>query len=103
MNTPSPIPLSDADVHAFVDGQLPPDRAEVAAAAVAANPERAARVADMRSRNALLREALEAVLSEPIPDRLLDAMQGTPRATATFRFRWLKPAFALAATLALGV
>ena len=103
MNTPSPIPLSDADVHAFVDGQLPPDRAQVVVAAVAANPELAARVADMRSRNALLREALEPVLSEPIPDRLLDAMQGRPRPAAPFAFGWLKPAFALAATLALGI
>ena len=101
MNTPSPIPLSDGDVHAFVDGQLAPDRAQAVAAAVAANPELAARVADMRSRNALLREALEPVLSEPIPDRLLDAMDKTPQATA--RFAWLKPAFALAATLALGI
>ena len=101
MSTPSPIPLSDGDVHAFVDGQLASDRAQVVAAAVAADPELAARVADMRSRNALLREALEPVLSEPIPDRLLDAMEKAPRAAAAFE--WLKPAFALAATLALGI
>jgi anti-sigma factor RsiW len=58
MNMLPPTALSDADVHAFVDGQLAPDRAERVAAAVASNPELAARVADMRQRNAQLRAAL---------------------------------------------
>jgi anti-sigma factor RsiW len=101
MNPASPVPLSDADIQAFVDGQLAPDRAERAAGAIASNPEIAARVADMRSRNALLREALEPVLAEPIPERLLEAAQGRRRATAAVG--WLGPAFALAATLALGI
>ena len=102
MNTTSPISPAEADIHAFVDGQLAADGAQRVAAAVAANPELAARVADMRSRNALLREALEPVLSEPIPDRLLAAMQGPARETAVAS-RWLKPAFALAAMLVLGI
>jgi anti-sigma factor RsiW len=101
MSPTHPVPLSDADIQAFVDGQLAPDRAHVVAAAVASNPELAARVADMRGRNALLREALEPVLAEPIPARLLEAAQGPRRAGATSG--WLKPAFALAATLTLGV
>ena len=75
MNTMPPAPLSDADVHAFVDGQLSPDRAERVAAAVASNPELAARVADIRQRNAQLRAALDPVLAEPIPARLLAAAE----------------------------
>jgi anti-sigma factor RsiW len=93
--------LSDADVHAFVDGQLAPDRAERVAAAVASNPELAARVADMRQRNALLREALDPVLAEPIPARLLEAAEAPPRKAPAIRR--LGPAFALAATLVLGL
>jgi anti-sigma factor RsiW len=101
MNPTNAQPLPDADIQAFVDGQLPPDRAQRVAAAVASNPELGARVADMRSRNALLREALEAVLAEPIPDRLLEAARRPPRKTGAPA--WLRPAFALAATLALGM
>ena len=97
---PNSVPLSDADIQAFVDGQLAADRAEQVAAAVASNPELGARVADLRSRNALLREALEPVLAEAIPKRLLEAAQG-PRKPAAFG--WLRPAFSLAATLALGI
>ena len=101
MNPVSPVPLPDADVHAFVDGQLPSDRAERVAAAIASDPELAARVADLRRRNALLREALDPVLSEPIPARLLEAADAAVRKTAARR--WLAPAFALAATLVLGI
>ena len=97
----SPVPISDADVHAFVDGQLAPDRAERVAAAIASNPELAARVADMRQRNVLLREALDPVLSEPIPARLLEAADVPIRKASASR--WLGTAFALAATLVLGV
>jgi anti-sigma factor RsiW len=101
MNPTSPARLTDADVHAFVDGQLAPDRAADVAAAVAADPELAARVADMRQRNALLREALDPVLAEPIPARLLEAAAAPERPTSAVR--WLWPALALAATLVLGI
>jgi len=101
MGPMTPALPSDADIQAFVDGQIAPDRAQIVAAAVAADPELAARVADMRSRSALLREALEPVLAEPIPRRLLEAAQG-PRQTRAM-FGWVGPAFALAATLALGI
>jgi len=101
MNPTNPVPPSDADIQAFVDGQLAPDRAQHVAAALASNSELAARVADMRSGNALLREALEPVLAEAIPERLLDAAQGPRQATAAVG--WLRPLFALAATLALGI
>lgn len=101
MNPASPVAPSDADIHAFVDGQLPPDRAERVAAAVASDPELAARVADMRQRNALLREALEPVLAEPIPARLLEAANAPMR--KPLANRWLGSALALAATLVLGI
>jgi len=91
---------SDAEIQAFVDGQLAPEGAQRVAAGIAASGDLALRVADMRSRNALLREALEGVLAEPIPERLLDAAQGPRRRDARGS---LAPVFALAATLALGI
>ena len=101
MSPTSPVPLSDADVHAFVDGQLAPDRAEDVAAAVASSPALAARVAEMRQRNALLREALDPVLAEPIPARLLEAAHAPGRTTPAIG--WFRPALAVAATLAVGI
>jgi len=101
MNPPSQTPLSDADIHAFVDGQLAPDRAQQVAAAIASNSELAARVADMRQRNALLREALDPVLAEPIPARLLEAADSPPHSAPAIR--WLRPALAVAATLVVGI
>jgi len=100
MNHASPVPLSDADVHAFVDGQLAPDRAKRVATAIVSDPELAACVADLRQRNALLREALDPVLAEPIPARLLEAAEAPRKTVAS---RWLAAGFALAAALVLGI
>ena len=98
----STVPILDDDVHAYVDGQLAPERAARLEAAVASDPELAARVAEMRQQNALLRDALDPALAESIPARLLEAA-AVPVARATALRRWSGPAFALAATLVLGV
>jgi anti-sigma factor RsiW len=97
-----PAPVPDADVHAYVDGQLEPRRAAALEAALATDPELAARVAALRALNAALRDALDPVLAEPIPERLLAAATAPEARTAGFR-RWLAPAFAMAATLLVGV
>jgi anti-sigma factor RsiW len=98
----SPVPITDDDVHAYVDGQLSPDRIALVEATFASDPELAARVADLRERNALLRDALDPVLAEPIPARLL-AAAAAPAARASGLRRMLGPAFAMAATLVVGV
>ena len=89
-------------MHAYVDGQLAPESAARIEAALGAQPELAARVAELRARNALLRDALDPMLAEPIPARLLAAAV-MPDAPATGVRRWLAPALALAATLVVGV
>ena len=97
--------LSDSDLSAFADRQLPPERAAEVAAVLGADAALAARVAGIREQNAALRDALDPVLAEPIPDRLLDAarppdVRAGRRPTAARR---LAPVFAAAATLVLGL
>ncbi len=102
MTTANSAPLDDADVHAFADGRLSGARAEAVAAVLARDPALAARVAQIRQQNADLRAALDPMLSEPIPQRLLDAAAG-PRARSGARvLRWWMPV-AAAASLVLGV
>jgi anti-sigma factor RsiW len=96
------MPIPDADVHAYVDGQLAPEGVATLEAAIASDPALAARVGEMRALNAALRDALDPVLAEPIPERLL-AAASFPNARAEGLRRWLAPAFAVAATLVVGV
>jgi anti-sigma factor RsiW len=100
----NPAAIPETDVHAFADGQLTPERAAVLEAALGRDPELAERVAEIRARNAMLRDALDPVLAEPIPDRLLDAARRPARAAGRGGARrWIAPAFGAAATLVLGV
>jgi len=96
-------PLHDADLHAYADGQLAPERIAQVEAALAADPELAARVGGIRAQNAALRDALDPLLAEPLSDRLVAAaFPPSPGAAGRMR-RWLAPTFAAAATLVLGV
>jgi anti-sigma factor RsiW len=101
-------PIVDADVHAYADGQLPPDRRAAVEAALAQDAELAAQVAAIRAQNSALRDALDPMLAEPIPERLLAAavppaaLAGPSGRTMPLR-RWLAAGFAVAATLAVGI
>ena len=102
MNPGAPHPVNEADVQAYVDGRLPPERAAGVEAAMARDPGLAARVATMREQNALLRDALDPVLAEPIPAHLLAA--AVPPGTRATRYgRRFAPALGVAATLVVGV
>ena len=59
MNPSGATPIPDADVHAYVDGQLAPERAAAIEAALMSDPELAAGVAALRGQNATLRDALD--------------------------------------------
>lgn len=100
--TAEPDSATEADIAAFVNGQLDAERGYAVALYLAQNPDRAAEVlADLR-----VTEGLRAALSQletPVPPGLRAAAIGLQRATdrrATVR-RWL-PA-AVAALFALGV
>jgi len=85
-------PVTEADLHAYVDRQLPPERAAEIAAFLRQHPQAHERVQAWREQNRLLREWLAPVADEPLPLRLPLAPPAAPR-------RWA----ALAATLALAV
>jgi anti-sigma factor RsiW len=97
--------LSDADLSAYADRQLSPERAAAVEATLATDSSLALRVAEIRAQNAALRDALDPVLAEPIPGRLIDAARPPPLAArwAAWLRGWPLPAFAAAATLVLGV
>lgn len=92
--------ISDADLMAYTDGQLAPQRVATVESALAADAVLAARVVKLRAQNQALHEALDAWLDEPIPQRLL-AAAAAPRAPAAWH-AW-RPFLALAATLVLGL
>lgn len=62
--------LSDADLHAYVDGLLEEQRRLVVEAWLAAHPDDAAKVAAYRRQNAALHALFDPALDEPLPARL---------------------------------
>jgi anti-sigma factor RsiW len=102
MSSSNATPIPEADIQAFVDGQLALGRAAVVEAALSEDPELAARIAALRAQNAALRDALDPALAEPIPAHLVAA--AVPPDSRAARFgRRLTPALAVAATLIVGV
>jgi len=98
MSVPSGIP--DEELHAYADEQLPNERSQAVAAAIARDPALALRVAEIRRQNALLRDAFDPWLAEPVPPHLLAA--ASPRAPRRVP-RWLPASAAIAASVLIGV
>jgi anti-sigma factor RsiW len=63
-------PISEEDLHAYVDGALSAGRREQVERAIELNPALAARVSDYFSLNNMFHERYDRVLNEPIPARL---------------------------------
>jgi anti-sigma factor RsiW len=63
-------PVTEADLHAFADGLLPPARHAEIDAFLGAHPDARARVDDWRAQNRALKRWLDPVLAEPLPLRL---------------------------------
>lgn len=61
------LPVTEADLHAYVDGLLPLARQAEIQAWLAARPEEAARVNAYRSQNLALRQLFDPVLDEEVP------------------------------------
>jgi anti-sigma factor RsiW len=73
--TDSNSPITDDELHAFVDGELGADRQSAMLKWLAAHPEAAAQVADWRAQGDAIRARYGATATEPIPERLrLEAM-----------------------------
>lgn len=85
-------PITEADLHAYTDGQLPEARRLEVEAYLAARPEDQARVQAWMRDNEVLRDLLAPVLAEPIPVRI---------PTVPSRQPGLWSRFAIAASIAI--
>jgi len=66
-------PITEADLHAYVDGQLSVERQREIEAYLGNRPEEAARVASYRAQKQDLRALFDPVLDEAVPTRLVRA------------------------------
>lgn len=74
-------PVTEEELHAYVDGELPADRNEAVAAWLAAHADQATLVAAWRAQADSIRARYGAVASEPVPERLkLDQVMRQNRA-----------------------
>jgi anti-sigma factor RsiW len=64
------LSVTEDELHAYVDGELPDDRLKAVTAWLAANPEQAALVAHWRMQGDAIRARYGAIAGEPVPDRL---------------------------------
>ncbi len=69
-------PVTEADLHAYVDARLSVERRQVVDAHLARSPEARGRVDDWRRQNDQLRNWLAPVLDEPVPLRMVRAPRG---------------------------
>jgi anti-sigma factor RsiW len=90
----SELPVNEADLQAYADGRLTAERRALVEAWLATRPEEAERVAAYQRLGKEVRTAYEAMLSEPVPERLAQA--------ATRRFAWGRAA-AIAGWIVLGI
>jgi anti-sigma factor RsiW len=93
--------INDEDIHAWADRQLPADRRAAVDEALAHDPALAAKARDVERQNAWLRVALDPLLDEPLPQRLIDAAR--MRARRRRSWRWLATAAVSAASLVVGI
>jgi anti-sigma factor RsiW len=63
-------PITEDELHVYVDGQLPADRLPAMERWLATHPEDAARVAAWRAQADAIRARFDATAKEPIPERL---------------------------------
>ena len=77
-------PVTEDELHVFVDGELPADRREAVETWLSNHPDDAARVAAWRAQAEAIRARYGAVINEPIPDRLtLNRIMRTRRSWGT--------------------
>jgi len=73
--------ISEGELHAYIDGELPPERHADIEAHIASSPELAERLNAYRRHEDALRARFDPVVTETVPDRLLHRRAGSiPRA-----------------------
>jgi len=78
---PTPA-ITDEQLMAYADGELDAPMREVVEAALAADPDLVARLAEHEALRASVRRAFASELDEPVPARLREALKPEPRAPA---------------------
>lgn len=78
MNPPA---MTETDLHAYLDGQLPPERIAEVEAYLLARPEESRRLASYGAQKEVLRERFDSLLDEPLPAHLV-ALTAPPAAKA---------------------
>lgn len=78
--------ITEADLHAYVDGQLTPERRREFEAYLVGRPDEALRVQQLRAQTRELRALFDPVLDEALPERLLRAARPRP---AWHQQRWV--------------
>ncbi len=74
------IPVTEDELHAYVDNELPAERSQAVQAWLVAHPEDAERVRSWRSLSDELHRRYGGVVDEPVPQRLdLDRLVARPR------------------------
>jgi anti-sigma factor RsiW len=97
-------PISEQEVHAYIDGELPPERAAAVEAAMDADPALAARIRDFRADKQALFTAYASLTLAPIPPSLQRAARNGPARRLPrrpVRYLVFAAAVALAACLVL--
>ena len=92
-------PVTEHELHAYVDGELPADRRDAVEAWLASHPEHAARIAHWRAQADAIRTHYDAIALEPVSARFdLDKITRASRS-----WRAVAAAAVIAAFLAGGV
>lgn len=88
----NPLPISEAELHAYIDGFLPESRCAEIERYLLAHPKEAERVRVYREQKHAIRTLFGPGMDEAIPSRLIEAAR-TPPPTAGVRqrTRWLPP------------
>ncbi|MBC8055551.1 MAG: anti-sigma factor, partial [Rhizobiales bacterium] len=74
----TPAPIDDLTLHAWLDGELAPERSKEVDAWLLSNPEDAARVRLWAADHELMRAQLAGVLDEPVPSALEELLWRNP-------------------------
>ena len=78
------VSIQEETLLAYVDGELPPEQAAEVAAALERDPAAAALAQQFREASRLLAAAYDQPMREPVPQRLIEAVQGSrPAGDAT--------------------
>jgi anti-sigma factor RsiW len=88
-------PVTERDLQAYADGNLPEERRAAVAAWLAAHPEDAERIEAYRKLAEELRSTYDGVLDEPVPDRLQRAVRPARLRRAAQVAVWLALGIAL--------